>query len=198
MSRLLSRLLLPAALLLLAASPDPGLSPPGELWFKVRARATGYSVAEGEKPIKGTGTEVDYMRIAPLPMAASPADNGYPQLPDLPYRLDLWVQSEKGWFHAGSTDFELESCDGLSWFISDLEVVIPFEDGEFAAYVTALLKVKRDKQGTITSARFTTLGGELYDGVLHDEVEGDRCLRGGLKISGNTVPPEKLPFSPVD
>lgn len=195
MSRHLTRLLLPAALLLLAAGPDPGLAPPGELWFKVKTRAVGYSAAEGEKPSKGSGTELNYVRLAPIATAAQPGDDGYPTLPSSPYRIDLWVQSEKGWHLAGGTDVALESCDGLAYFLSDVEVVIPFDDGEFAAYVTALLKVKRDKQGEITSARFTTLGGELYDGVLHD-IEGDRCLRGSLKISGNSVPVSKLPFFP--
>lgn len=196
MSRLLPRLLLPAALLLLAAGPDPGFAPPGELWFKVKARITGYAVAEGETPLKGSGTEIIYMRLGPIPTEAQqPVDDDYPSLPQSPYRIDVWVQYPKGWGYAGGTDVALESCDGLCYFVSDEQVVVPIEDGEFSAYVTGLLKVKRDKQGAIASARFTTLGAEVWGGVLHDDA-GDRGLRGGLKMSGNSVPKEKLPFSP--
>jgi len=54
-------------------------------------------------------------------------------------------------------------------------------------YLTALIKIKRDSQGALKSATFTSLGCEVYDG----EMDGDTAF-GGCTVKGKTI--ESPPF----
>ena len=193
MLAILQRLLLPVLLLLLPAAPSelPGFTP-NDQWFKVRTRATAWSALPGEKALKGAGTETNYIRLT-VYEPATPVDGTYPALQLLDCKVELWVHGETDWFRAQVINTQLEACDGTCYFLPDLELaVVPFKGGEFVASVTALVKVKRDKAGLIKSAVFQSLGGDIFDGVLYEE---GRTLRGGVKITGKSLPEAKLPFS---
>ena len=164
---------------------------PEDAWFKLKVSAKGYSVRDdASTPKKVQGTFTMYVHMYPAPLVAPPADA--PTLPSTYYAFDFWTQVGPGqWVESyGGTDY-IESTDGSYFFISDYNCFLTAEDGaSMSCWMTAMLKVKRGKDGSIKSATFTSLGAEIYNGTMPD----GSGIRGGVKVVGRMIKPSKLPF----
>ena len=180
-----------AALVLSASAfaQDTGLH---GLWFKLRISGHGYAARDdGSAPRKLAGTQTAYLHLT----VSNPTDsaNG-PSLPSQTYRFDLWTQTgPNSWDLTYSETEAIESTNGKVFFISDLYLDVVAENGiAIETYMTVMLRVKRDKNGDVASATFSTLGAEVYDGSTP---QGE-VVRGGLSATGKTVPESRLPFAP--
>jgi hypothetical protein len=56
--------------------------------------------------------------------------------------------------------------------------------------MTAMIKVKRTKDGAINCASLSSLGAMIPDGSIPDGA----LIRGGLKLTGRIINPNTLPF----
>jgi hypothetical protein len=191
----LRRVALPALLLLLAGGAAAQDTTFDDQWFKLKVRATGYLVAEGEHPQKGTATATAYLHLRMNTLAA-PAGDGSPSLPSTDYTFEVWTDADGHWSKTYESTVALEGCDGRCYFVSDMYAQVALDvDAWFESYFTGLLVAKRDKAGNLVSATFRTLGAEICDGGAVEQGT-EYTLRGGASIKGKTVPVAKLPFTP--
>ena len=85
------------------------------------------------------------------------------------------------------------TVDNTSFFLVDFYLEFADKLGRsFVGYSTDIIKVKRDKEGNVTSAKLTTLGGEVTNGTT----DGESVLLGGQVRKGVSIAEEKLPFDP--
>jgi hypothetical protein len=162
------------------------------LWFKLRISGHGYAARDdGSAPRKLSGTQTAYLHLT-VSTGAVVADGL--SLPSQNYHFDLWTQTgQNSWDLTYSDTESIESTNGKMFFISDMNITVVAENGiSIDAYLTAMLRVNRDKNGIVTSASFTTLGAEIDDGSTP---QGE-VVRGGLAASGKTVWLSSLPFLP--
>jgi len=181
---LLASLLMAGSALAQDALPDT--------WFKLKIKGSGYAARDdGSAPHKVGGTFKAYVHVYP-DIEGTATDDGGPSLPSDSYHIDVWCQTGPDqWERTYWTTESLERSDGLVYFLADLHCSFRTENGmDLESYMTAMIRVKRDKAHAVKAATFTTLGAEIFDGTTPD----GEVLRGGLRASGKEVRPDQLPF----
>jgi len=180
--RLLPLLLLPA---FVAGPTVPDASLDG-LWLKTAIKAKGRGVNAGSGLIvSGSVSMPAYIEVVLDEPIADGAETTH-------YKFDVWVANGVGTYSkVSSGESDVVEADGTDYVVPDLNVFPTDGSNSLSIRATLLLHVKRDKNGTVTGATLSTLGGEVYFGV----VDG-LFSYGGVKLTGKSIAVDKLPFTP--
>jgi len=191
----LRRFALPALLLVLAGSAAAQDTTLNDTWFKLKIKVKGRAaVPDTEDPHKVALSETAYLHLSLAPPDGAPADGVvFPAYPTTSYDFELWTETAPDvWSPTYNSTEDLETASATDFFFSDFFMTVNFLDGAVADnYMTIAITVKLDKEGAFKSASFKSLGGETYQGTT----DGTDALRGGITVTGKTVPVEKLPFT---
>ena len=183
----LVRTLLPVlACALLAASAAAQDASLDNLWFKLSAKTKGLAITAGPDTVKSSSKDTIYLHLALPPLVA----DGVPG--STTYDFQVWCQtSTDTWEIKSEGEVEVQ-LGGDDYVLPALPVVDQNPDADVNIGGTATLRihVKRDKAGNVTSAKLTTLGGEVTNGGT-----SDGFLFSNLVLSGKSVPEEKVPFA---
>ncbi len=151
-------------------------------WFKLKVSSKGYSVdaANGDALVKSSFKTTVYMQLV------FATDH---------YDFSIWTETAPGLWAETFTDAFFPLLGANESLLSDAFFSIDHQDGGFLeGFLTGRFIIKKDAQGGFVSATFKSLGGEAVDFSTLDGVDD---YRGGLKISGKTVPGSLLPFTPL-
>jgi hypothetical protein len=181
--RLLPLLLLPA---FVAGPSVPDTSLDG-LWFKATFKAKGVGVNAGSGQIfPGSVSMPAYVEL----VFDEPIADGTPATTH--YKFDIWVADQVGTYSkVSSGESDVVVGTGSEYIAPDVNVFPSDGSNSLSIRATLVLHVKRDKNGVVTSAKLSTLGGEVYAGI----VDGFFSY-GGVKLTGKSVAVDKLPFTP--
>jgi len=189
----LRRFALPAFLLLLAGSAAAQDTTLDNTWFKLKIKIKGQAaVPDTEDPHKVTLSQTAYLHLTATPADSAPADGEFPTYSTTPYAYELWTETAPDvWTPTYAATADLQTASETDFYFADFFITVNYLDGAVADnYTTIAISVKFDKQGVFKNASIKSLGGETYQGT----VTGDDALRGGITITGKTVPLDKLPF----
>jgi hypothetical protein len=178
----LSRHCVLAALLLAAACFTPKASADllTNTWFKLTLTAKGHTLETNNATVRRLNiTRTVYLNFSTNTSAA--ATNTY--------RINLWTKTDAGWSNSYSTT---ESTIGLNEnFISDFFLrFIGTGDRSLSSYHTPFIGTRRNSSGRLRSATYHGTG-EIYNGTIDG-----KSYYGSFSLSGMTVRPSRLPFTP--
>jgi hypothetical protein len=186
----LPRLVIGFALALLLAPRAPAQAELlHDTWFKVKVRAKGVQVEDDGSLQQAASKSVHYIHFK------APAAEGVDVL-----AYDVWSETAPdAW--AIVDDGELGVLGTGDLLFNDWRIAFGLPDGNgLGGFVTGRIKIKTKKVGDLKKAHVKTFGGETWiDGapVGQSTVDGVHPFAGSLKITGKTVPVEKLPFDPA-
>jgi hypothetical protein len=145
-------------------------------WFQLKISFKGYAFGGPSGLDKISGSTTNYLNLVWNPGTSS-------------YDYTIYTSDGTPLTQSQDTAFSPDILE-YAETVRDVGMTFGRDDTNYIdAYHTSLIKIKRDSQGALKSATFTSLGCEVYDG----EAEGNTAF-GGCTIKGKTIvaPPFSL------
>jgi hypothetical protein len=149
-------------------------------WFKVKVSSSGFIIDanDGDAIKKASFSNTAFLHFTFV------TDH---------YLMEVWTETAPGAF--GMTDAEdLDPTVGADEaIVSDTFIEVEKSNGDvIQAFFNLRFTIKKDKNGAFASAQVKAVGGE----AVPDSTVGGNDYVGTFTMSGKTLDPSKLPFTP--